>query len=108
MIRHHEATSCVFRQSEPGFPATLDTAACAPFRKERRMKFAEATKFHRKSGGAKWRDLRLKPNFQWAQNRQPDLTLAKLSLVESADYAVRQAGFLANLDSSEVQASLRD
>src|ERR1700678_883331 len=32
-----------------------DKAACAPFRKERRMKFAEATKFHRKSGGAKWR-----------------------------------------------------
>jgi hypothetical protein len=24
---------------------------------------------------------------------QPDLTLAKLSLVESADYVVRQAGF---------------
>ena len=23
------------------------------------MKFAEATKFHRKSGGAQWRDLRL-------------------------------------------------
>ena len=39
---------------------------------------------------------------------QPDLTLAKLSLVESANNAVRRAGFLANLDSSEVQASLRD
>src|SRR6202046_3732384 len=37
----------------------LDRAACAPFRKERRMKFTEATKFYRKSGGAKWRDLRL-------------------------------------------------
>jgi hypothetical protein len=34
----------------------LDTAACVPFRKERRMKFAEATKFHRKSGGAQWSD----------------------------------------------------
>jgi len=33
--------------------------------------------------------------------------LAKLSLVGSADYLVRQAGFFANLDSSEVQASLR-
>jgi hypothetical protein len=31
---------------------------------------------------------------------QSDLTLAKLSLVESADYIVRQAGFFANLDSS--------
>ncbi len=29
-----------------------------------------------------------------------NLTLAKLSLVESADYPVRQAGFFANLDSS--------
>jgi hypothetical protein len=31
-----------------------------PFRKERRMKFTEATKFYRKSGGAKWKDLLLK------------------------------------------------
>jgi hypothetical protein len=30
----------------------LETVACAPFRKERRMKFARATKFHRKSGVA--------------------------------------------------------
>src|ERR1700674_5478452 len=36
------------------------------------------------TGAAKWRDLRLKPNFQSAQNRQPDLTSAELSLVESA------------------------
>ena len=36
----------------------LDKSPCAPFRKERRMKFAEATKPDRKYGGAKWRDLR--------------------------------------------------
>jgi len=30
--------------------AALDEAACAPFSKERLMKFANATKFHRKSG----------------------------------------------------------
>src|ERR1700758_3436855 len=30
----------------------------AAFRRERRMKFASATKFHRKSGGAERRDLR--------------------------------------------------
>jgi len=30
--------------------AALDKAARAPFTKERRMKFAKATKFHRKSG----------------------------------------------------------
>ena len=30
--------------------AALETAACAPFSKERRMKFANATKFNRKSG----------------------------------------------------------
>ena len=38
--------------------AALDAAACAPFRKERRMKSANATNFHRKSGVAEWRDLR--------------------------------------------------
>jgi hypothetical protein len=30
--------------------AALDKIACAPFFKERRMKCAEPTKFHRKSG----------------------------------------------------------
>jgi hypothetical protein len=30
--------------------AALDTSACAPFIKERRMKFAEPTKLRRKSG----------------------------------------------------------
>jgi hypothetical protein len=30
----------------------------AAFRRERRTKFINATKFHRKSGGAEWRDLR--------------------------------------------------
>jgi hypothetical protein len=32
--------------------AALEEAAYAPFREERRMKFAEATNLHRKSGGA--------------------------------------------------------
>ena len=32
--------------------AAPDTVACAPFSKERRMKFANATKFYRKSGAA--------------------------------------------------------
>jgi len=31
--------------------AALDEAVSAPFREERRMKFTEATKSHRKSGG---------------------------------------------------------
>jgi hypothetical protein len=38
--------------------ASLERTAYAPLRKERRMKSAEATNFHRKSGVAKWRDLR--------------------------------------------------
>src|ERR1700733_6787004 len=38
--------------------AALDKAACAPFFKERRMMFANATNFYRKSGVAQWRDLR--------------------------------------------------
>jgi hypothetical protein len=38
--------------------AAQERTANAPLRKERPMKFAEATKFQRKSGGAQWRDLR--------------------------------------------------
>jgi hypothetical protein len=37
--------------------ATLDRAACATFRKEGRMMYANANNLHRKSGGAQWRDL---------------------------------------------------
>jgi hypothetical protein len=37
--------------------AAPDKAACAPFFKERRMMFANATKVYRKSGVAQWRDL---------------------------------------------------
>jgi hypothetical protein len=37
--------------------AALDKATCAPFRKEGRMKCTSATKFHRKSGVAQWRNL---------------------------------------------------
>jgi hypothetical protein len=38
--------------------AALDMASCAAFRKESRMKFANATNLDRKSGVAQWRDLR--------------------------------------------------
>jgi hypothetical protein len=37
--------------------AAVDRSACAAFRKESRMKFANATKPNRKSGVAQWRDL---------------------------------------------------
>ena len=37
--------------------AALDKTASAPFRKEGRMKCTKATKFHRESGVAQWRDL---------------------------------------------------
>jgi hypothetical protein len=39
--------------------AALDRTTCAPFRKERRMKFASASKFHRKSGVAEGPAVRL-------------------------------------------------
>jgi hypothetical protein len=42
----------VFRQSVPGFHAELATSTYAPFRRERRMRIANANKFDRKSGGA--------------------------------------------------------
>jgi hypothetical protein len=38
--------------------AELTTSTYAPFRKERRMRIANANKFDRKSGGAEWSDLR--------------------------------------------------
>jgi hypothetical protein len=37
--------------------AAPDKTACAPFFKERRMMFANATNVYRKSGAAQWRDL---------------------------------------------------
>jgi hypothetical protein len=40
------------------YHAELATSTYAPFRKERRMRIANANKFDRKSGGASWRDLR--------------------------------------------------
>jgi hypothetical protein len=46
-------------RSVPGFPATLNWTRprVRLSVRERRMKCISATKFHRKSGGAKWRDL---------------------------------------------------
>ena len=46
--------------------------------------------------------------FQRAQNRESDLMLAERSLMESADQVVQHAAFLANWDSSDYHAPLRD
>jgi hypothetical protein len=40
--------------------AALDKTTSAPFRKEGRMQCTNAAKFHRKSGGAQWRDLQFR------------------------------------------------
>jgi hypothetical protein len=50
----HYPLFCHPDRSEPGFPASLywKKAACAPFCKERRMMFVNATNVDRKSGGA--------------------------------------------------------
>ena len=45
--------------------AALDKTACAAFRKESRMKLANATNLHRKSGVAQWRDLRFALSKPW-------------------------------------------
>ena len=54
------ATTLSFLSSRPGFPATprWTRLRVRLSRKERRMKFANATNLNRKSGGAKPRDLR--------------------------------------------------
>jgi hypothetical protein len=51
--------NCHPDRSVPGFPATQHWTRprVRLSVRERYMKFAEATKFHRKSGGAQWRDL---------------------------------------------------
>ena len=43
--------------------APRDKTTCASFGKEGRMKCTNATKFHRKSGVAQWRDLRFRGPF---------------------------------------------
>jgi hypothetical protein len=50
-------------------------AACAAFRKESRMKVANATNLHRKSGGAQWRELRFPftGNEGWVPHSSPVL-----------------------------------
>jgi hypothetical protein len=49
-------------RSVPGFPATLHRTGprVRLSVRERRMKCNNATKFHRKSGGAQWRDLQFR------------------------------------------------
>jgi hypothetical protein len=48
--RAHRAHFLAISRTRISCHAALDEAARAPFSKERRMKFAKATKFHRKSG----------------------------------------------------------
>jgi hypothetical protein len=45
------------KRTRISYHAALDMAACAAFRKESRMNFANATNLDRKSGVAEWRDL---------------------------------------------------
>ena len=45
------------KRTQISYRTALATTTYAAFRRERRMKFPSATKFHRKSGGAEWRDL---------------------------------------------------
>ena len=51
--------------------AAVDRASCAAFRKESRMKFANATELYRKSGVAKWRDLRFAFSAPQPQGPEP-------------------------------------
>ncbi len=65
-LAHNPTTKLSSRPNRISCHAAQDRATCAPFSKERRMKFARAAKLNRKSGKrtrksgwAKWRDLRL-------------------------------------------------
>src|ERR1700691_523307 len=74
--------NCHLDRSVPGFPVTRHspTPACAAFSKESRMKFANATNLHRKSGVAQWRDLR----FLFPVLTQTPLGPARLSYLVKA------------------------
>ena len=50
--------SCRPERTRISYYAAPPTATCAAFRKESRMKFADAINLGRKSGVAEWRDLR--------------------------------------------------
>ena len=67
--------------------AAPDTVACAPFSKERRMKFADATKFHRKSGEAEGSAVLLPP-----RQALPQQPLSPLSSRAYPDFLPRRAG----------------
>jgi hypothetical protein len=45
------------KRTRISYSALLATTTCAALRKESRMLTLKATDFHRKSGGAQWRDL---------------------------------------------------
>ncbi len=47
----HSAHLLAISRTRISYHDALERTACAPFREERRMKFTEATKSHRKSGG---------------------------------------------------------
>jgi hypothetical protein len=73
---NHRPQICHPDRSEPGFPATQHspTSTCAAFVKESRMKFANATKFNRKSGEAQRRDLRCAlPSNDSCLNHRPQI-----------------------------------
>jgi hypothetical protein len=57
MLQLEDELSSRPKRTQISYLAALATTTYAAFRRERRMKFASATKFHRKSGGAEWRDL---------------------------------------------------
>jgi hypothetical protein len=51
-LLHEKDLFCPPERTRISCHAVLDKAACAPFFKERRMMFANATNFYRKSGVA--------------------------------------------------------
>jgi hypothetical protein len=61
-LRAHRAHVLAISRTRISYLDALERTTCAPFREERRMKFTEATKFHRKSGepefpaSQRWRD----------------------------------------------------
>ena len=88
--------------------AAQDTAACAPFSKERRMKFANATKFNRKSGEAEGSAASFPNPSHKAPSAPPAAPLCRRTIrrwPESSPRKGARAGVAAEIRSEKLQPS---
>src|ERR1700752_1954150 len=85
MLQLEDALSSRPKRTQISYLVALAATTYAAFRRERRMKFASATKFHRKSGGAKRRDLRFSKSPTEANRSSTQPTFRFLNLTSKPE-----------------------